>query len=469
MCSSDLFLLPLWNALSFFTIYANLDGWRPPAARGGGGAPSPPLMTFGDRPALDRWVLLRLDRLVAATTAHLDGYRIAEAARGIEELLDDLTNWYIRRSRGRFWAPAADPAAEGADGRPADGAAGTQADGPAGAAAGKASAYDALYEVLTTLARLLAPFVPFVADVLHRHLVRSQDPAAAASIHLEGWPEPAAGRADPALEAGMAAVQRIVRLGHAARNAHGLKTRQPLAAVTLVAADPRLHEAVAPYEGLLRDELNVHVVHWAADRSQYVHHEVRPIFPKVGPRLGKRMPLVKQALAAADGDALAAELERSGSLTLRLPGGEEVELAAGEVEVHLVEKEGMATQGDRELLVALDTYVTDELRQEGLARELVHQVQVWRREMGLDYADRIRIFVLGGADLVRLLERHRAYVQAETLTVSIERLEQPRDGGGSALVLEGEPAGRVWIEKAVAGEEPAAHPAGLSREPGAPA
>ena len=488
------FLLPLWNALSFFTIYANLDGWRPRAASGGGGgagggaragggagAPSRPPLPFGARPALDRWVLLRLDGLVAATTTYLDRYSIADAARGIEEFLDDLTNWYIRRSRGRFWAPTAASGAVPAPGREsaAGGAASAGAAGAAahskaaaetaGAAADKESAYDALYEVLTTLARLLAPFVPFVAEVTHRHLVRSQDPAAAASIHLEGWPEPAAGRADPALEAGMAAVQRIVRLGHAARNAHGLKTRQPLAAVTLVAADPRLREAVAPHEDLLRDELNVHAVRWAADRSQYVHHEVRPIFPKVGPRLGKRMPLVKQALAAADGDALAAELERSGSLSLRLPGGEEVALAAGEVEVHLVEKEGTATQGDRELLVALDTHVTDELRQEGLARELVHQIQVWRKEVGLDYADRIRLFVLVGDEVARVIERHQAYIQAETLTVSIERLETPRDGGGLPLALEGGSAGRVWIEKAPAGEEPAAHPAGLSRQPGVPA
>jgi hypothetical protein len=151
-------------------------------------------------------------------------------------------------------------------------------------------------------------------------------------------------------------------------------------------------------------------------------------------------------------------------VALRLPGGEEVALAAGEVEVHLVEKEGMATQGDRELLVALDTHVTEELRLEGQARELVHQVQVWRREMGLDYADRIRLFVLGGAELASLLERHQAYIQAETLTVSIERLDEPRDGAGSPLVLEGGPAGRVWIEKAAAGEQPAATPAGLSRD-----
>jgi isoleucyl-tRNA synthetase len=453
------FLLPLWNALSFFTIYANLDGWRP--APGG----AEPAGQFSARPPLDRWVLLRLGRLVSATTEHLDAYAIADAARGIEEFVDDLTNWYIRRSRGRFWAGAGPGAGSDEDGARA------AADEASGDAANdKASAYAALYEVLTTLARLVAPFVPFVAEVLHRHLVRSQDPAAAASVHLESWPEPVAGRAEPALEEGMAGVQRIVRLGHAARNAHGLKTRQPLAAVTLVSADPRLREAVEPYADLLRDELNVREVHWAADRSRYVSHEVRPIFPKVGPRLGKRMPLVKQALAAADGDALAAELERSGSLALRLAGGEEVTLAGDEVEVHLVEKEGAATQGDRELLVALDTHVSEELRQEGLARELVHQVQAGRKALDLDYADRIRLYVLGDAELAALIERHRSYIQSETLTVAIEPLAGPRDGGGMELALEGGPGGRIWIEKAAAGEAAGAEArADRPRGPGVPA
>jgi isoleucyl-tRNA synthetase len=430
------FLLPLWNALSFFTIYANLDGWRPAAADS---APPP----FAARPALDRWILLRLDGVAAATTEHLDGYRVVEAARGLEEFLDDLTNWYIRRSRGRFWAGAAAGEA-GADGEAGAGEA-------AAAPADKQSAYAALYEVLTTLARLLAPFVPFVAEVLHRHLVRGQQAGAAASVHLEAWPEPVAGRSDPALETGMAAVQRIVRLGHAARNAHGLKTRQPLAAVTLVAADSRLREAVAPYEELLRDELNVRTVHWAADRSQYVRQEVLPIFPKVGPRFGKRMPLVKQALAAADGDALTAELERRGSLNLLLPGGEEITLAAGEVEVRLVEKEGTATQGDRELLVALDTHVTEELRQEGLARELVHQVQVWRKDLGLDYADRIRLVVHADRELAGLIQRHQDYIRGETLTVSIELLDATRADAELPLALAvGELTGRAAIVKAAA-------------------
>jgi isoleucyl-tRNA synthetase len=384
------FLLPLWNALSFFTIYANLDGWRP----GAGKAAIP----FAQRPALDRWVLLRLDRLTEEMTARLDAYDPTAAARGIEELLDDLTNWYIRRSRARFWAP---DCAEGDDDH-----------------AAKTSAYDALYEVLTTLARLIAPFTPFVAEVLHGHLVRSQSAEASESVHLEAWPAPPRGRRDEPLEKGMAAVQRIVRLGHAARNLHGLKTRQPLPAVTLVTADEAMPPLVEPYLDILRDELNVKEVRWAADRAVYVHHEVKPIFPKTGPRFGKRMPEVKKALDAADGDALASELERAGKITIQLAGGPE-ELASEEVEVRLVEREGTATQGDRELLVALATELTPELEAEGLAREFVHWVQQTRKELDLDYADRIRVAFRADPKMVAAVEAHQEWIRGETLAVEI--------------------------------------------------
>jgi isoleucyl-tRNA synthetase len=401
------FLLPLWNALSFFTIYANLDGWRP------GKSAAPP---FAARPALDRWILLRLDRLSADTTAHLEGYRVAEAARGVEEFLDDLTNWYIRRSRGRFWAP------EGGDGT-----------GGADGSADKESAYAALYEVLTALARLLAPFTPFVAEVLHGHLVRSRDGAAAASVHLEDWPEPRGDRQEAPLAAGMAAVQRIVRLGHAARNLHGLKTRQPLAAVTLVTADESLPAAVAPYVDLLRDELNVRAVHWAADRSQYVHHEVRPVFPRTGPRFGKRMPEVKRALDAADGDALARQLETAGRIEIQLADGP-VALSAEEVEVRLVEREGTATQGDRELLVALDTRLTPELVAEGWAREVVHRIQSARKDEDLDYADRIRVRYRAAPALEEAIAAHRDWIAGETLAVELAAgLDAPGAAAGPAV------------------------------------
>ncbi|PYQ63627.1 MAG: isoleucine--tRNA ligase, partial [Acidobacteria bacterium] len=379
------FLLPLWNALSFFTIYANLDGWRPHPGSNSGHAVPP----FTERPALDRWVLLRLDRLTEEVTGALDGYEITGAARAIEAFLDDLTNWYIRRSRARFWAP--NGSEDGQD------------------QAAKTSAYAALYEVLTTLARLIAPFTPFVAEVLHGHLVRSQQEDAAESVHLEGWPVPGDWKEEP-LEKGMAAVQRIVTLGHAARNLHSLKTRQPLSAVTLVTADESLRPAVEPYLDILRDELNVKEVRWAADRSVYVHHEVKPIFPKTGPRFGKKMPEVKKALDSADGDALAAELERAGKITIQLADGP-ADLSAEEVEVRLIERPGTAIQGDRELLVALEIELTPELEAEGLAREFVHLVQQERKKQDLDYADRIRVRFQADPEMTAAVAAHQEWIQ----------------------------------------------------------
>ncbi len=398
------FLLPLWNAVSFFTIYANLDGWRPRTP----GIETP----FAERPALDRWVLLRLDRVTEEVTARLDGYDLTEATRTIEAFVDDLTNWYIRRSRGRFWSADA-----------------------GGSDADKHSAYQALYEVLTTLSRVLAPFVPFIAEVLHRHLVRSQNPDAQASVHLEDWPalqsDTPAGRADAALETGMATVQRIVRLGHAARNVHSLKTRQPLAAVTLVAADSTLAAAVAPYLDILRDELNVKEVRWAADRKEYVHADVRPIFPKLGKRFGKRMPEIKAALEAASGEALLEQLEATGKLTIDL-AGEPIELVTEEVEIRLVEREGTATQGDRELLVALDTHVTPELLAEGWAREVVSRIQTARKEQHLDYADRIRIRFRAAEPLATAIATHRDWILGETLGVEFVGATEAGDTEGLA-------------------------------------
>ncbi|MGB6367519.1 MAG: isoleucine--tRNA ligase [Thermoanaerobaculia bacterium] len=378
------FLLPIWNSLSFFTIYANLDGWRP------GGEP----LEFDSRPALDRWILLRLDRVVTETTRLLEGYRVTEAARGIEEFVDDLTNWYIRRSRDRFWAPAGEATND------------------------KESAYQALYTVLTTTARLIAPLTPFVAEVLHGNLVRSHEPEAALSVHLEDWPQPPGDRADQLLEEGMAAVQRIVRLGHAARNAHALKTRQPLPAVTIVTTNAGLKELVEPKIELLRDELNVREVKWADERSAYVHHEVRPVFPVCGPRFGKQMPALKRALEEADGDALASQLEAAGSISIELDG-QEVELASDEVEVRLVEREGTATQGDRELLVALDTTLDDDLIAEGWAREVIHRLQSARKEADLDYADRIRVRYRADTELETAIDTHRRWIAGETLATEL--------------------------------------------------
>ena len=394
------FLLPLWNALSFFTIYANLDGWRPGAA---------PPVEVEERAELDQWILLRLDGLVEAVTAALEAHEIAPAAREVERFVDDLTNWYIRRSRGRFWsATGGDPSKE--------------------------SAYQTLYEVLVTLTHLLAPFVPFVAETLHAHLVRSQEGAAPESVHLAAWPEPRGyavrlGEEAARLTEGIALVQRIVGLGRAARNTHELKTRQPLAGVTLVAREGALTPSVAPewlerFGRFIAEELNVKGVRLAVDRGEFVHQEVRPNFRVLGKRLGARMPVVKAALEAADGDALAAALEREGHVDVQV-GGETVRLESGDLEVRLAEKEGLATAADRELLVALDTALTPELIAEGWAREAVHRLQAARKDADLDYADRIRVRYRAAPELAAALAAHRDWIAGETLAESFEAT----DGG----------------------------------------
>jgi isoleucyl-tRNA synthetase len=214
--------------------------------------------------------------------------------------------------------------------------------------------------------------------------------------------------------AAMGAVQRIVRLGHAARNSHSLKVRQPLASVTLVTTDAKMQDRVADQLAVIREELNVREVFWATDRAAYVHHEMIPIFPKCGPRFGKQMPLLKKALAQADGDALADELGSSGTLVIDLDG-ESVTLTDEEVEVRLIEREGMATQGDSSLLVALDTELTEDLVAEGWAREVIHRIQSARKDADLDYADRIRVRYQASDKLAAAIEGYRDHIAAETL------------------------------------------------------
>lgn len=404
--SAQGFLIPLWNALSFFTIYANLDGWRP----GRSAAPA-----LGERAELDRWILLRLDDLVEKTTQILDLYGIATAARLIEKFIDDLTNWYIRRSRDRFWA-----------------------ENPQ--SADKEAAYHTLYEVLTTLARLIAPFMPFVAETLHARLVRSQG-STRASVHLEEWPE-RQGFADELEDGedleliyGMNIVQRVVAFGRAARSAHNLKTRQPLASVTLAAASTVAEKDFRPrvehFADLIRDELNVKAIHWAENRADFVRQEVRPNFRALGKRLGPLMPKVKAALEAADGDRLVETLEAEGAIELTIDG-EPVRLDRDDLEVRLIEKEGLATAGDRELLVALDTALTPELEAEGLAREVVNRIQTARKEADLDYADRIRVRYRAGEELEAAIEAHRGWIAGETLAVELAP-DGPEAGTGPEL------------------------------------
>ena len=415
--AAQTFLLPLWNALSFFTIYANLDGWRP-------GRDEVP---FAKRDPLDRWILLRLYRLVRHTTGHLRGYSTAPAARDIETFLDELTNWYIRRSRDRFWAPS-------------------EESGGGGKATEKESAYQTLYEVLTTLRLLIAPFVPFVAEELHRRLLSSQG-LGAVSCHLESWPETPADRTDDRLETAMATVLQVARNGRSARNANGIKIRQPLRSVILVSADPELESLVEPYVDLVSDELNVHQVRWAADSSEYVSFDVVPHYPKCGPRFGRAMPAVRAALAARSGADLKRELDSHGRIAIDLDG-DAAYLEPQEVEVRLEERPGIAVHGDSELLVALDVDLDDDLIAEGLAREVVHRVQNRRRAADLDYADRIVVRYRTNEEIERAIDAHREWICGETLAVTFQAVngdgpdgleDAPIEGQAFALAIEVQP------------------------------
>ena len=264
-----------------------------------------------------------------------------------------------------------------------------------------------------------------MAEVLHRSLVRSQSEGASESVHLESWPEPVSERSDPDLETAMAAIQKIVRLGHAARNDHQMKTRQPLSSVTVVTADDTTRESVDPYLEILRQELNVREIHWAQDRTEYVHQEVRPNFRKCGPRFGKQMKTLQSVLAGSDGDELAADLLAQGAIEVELDG-EAVRLTTEELELRMIEKEGMATQGDSEFLVALDGRLTEELIAEGRAREIVNRIQQRRKDLNLDYADRVRLTYKTDETLEAVMAIHRDWIASETLAIETRATEDDK-------------------------------------------
>ena len=406
------FLLPIWNALSFFTIYANLDGWRPDAA---------PRLGYAERGDLDRWILHRLDTVIEQVTLALERYKIVSAAQQLEAFVDDLTNWYIRRSRARFWAAAE---SGGSD---------------------KEAAFQTLYEVLTTLARLVAPFTPFLAESLYRHLEISQDSDVERSVHLREWPrslgvlgELDAKASDSTLRlvGAMGLAQRIVGLARAARATHDLKTRQPLSSMVLCfskeAQGVSIRELVEQVRDIVLDEVNVKEIRWAERRGDFVTHEVRPNFRVLGKRLGGKMKAVQAALGAADGDALAEALERDGKVAVEA-AGEAIELGPDELEVRLIEKEGLATAGDRDLLVVLDTHLTPELIAEGRAREVVNRIQTARKDLGLDYADRIRVRYRAAPELEAAIAAHRPWIAGETLAVDWA----PADGQLEATPVDG--------------------------------
>jgi isoleucyl-tRNA synthetase len=384
------FLIPLWNVYSFFVTYANIDGWVPGKLE--------------EREAgnlLDRWVLARLNQVVAGVTDRLSDYDAYGATLAVEPFLEDLTNWYVRRSRRRFWKSEQD--------------------------ADKGAAYDTLYRVLTTLCRLLAPFTPFVTEVMYQNLVRSANAGSPESVHHTDWPQADASMVDEELLAQMALTRQVVALGHSARNSQNIKLRQPLVSA-MVHLDPGTGELAAEFVALIQDELNVKQVTFVDDVSKLVTYRLLPDNKLLGPRFGRQFPAVRAALAALD--PLPAVKRLRAGLGLKLDvEGDEVELAPEEVLVQEQPQEGLAVASERSVAVGVNTVITPELVAEGLAREVVRRVQNLRKDAGFDLDDRIVTTYQAEGELADAIDAWRDFIVAETLSVAFEAGVPQEDAG----------------------------------------
>jgi isoleucyl-tRNA synthetase len=371
------FLLTLWNTYSFFTLYANIDRFDPAATE------SP----LEDRPLIDRWLAGELAQLVQDVTAGLEAYDATGTARRIQEFVDDLSNWYVRRSRRRFWKSESD--------------------------ADKLAAYHTLYEALVTVTKLLAPFTPFVAEELYQNLVRSVDAGAPESVHLCAWPAADEQALDAGVSFDMAAARRVVEMGRAARNAAAVKTRQPLAEV-VVALPEAERAAVGRLREVVLDELNVKDLRFVGGEDELVAYVVKPNLKVLGPKLGKRLGPLQAALKEADAAALLAAVRADGAAVIALPDGE-VSLAPEELLIETGSPKGLQVESESGRVVALKTDVDDDLREEGLARELIHAVQLARRAADLRIEDTISLTLSVPDQLRPPAEHHRSAIMAETL------------------------------------------------------
>ncbi|HZA81319.1 MAG TPA: isoleucine--tRNA ligase, partial [Actinomycetes bacterium] len=405
------FFLTLWNTWSFFALYARLERFDPSSPATGGAAG-----------AIDRWVLAELADTVEQVTVRLDDYDATGAARRLAGFVDDLSNWYVRLSRRRFWR-------------------GTGADADA--------AFRTLWTCLRTVALLLAPYAPFTAEALWQGLVVSVDPEAPDSVHLVDWPEPDRAAADPELAAAMAEVRRLVGLGRQARTEAKVKVRQPLARALISVPDP-LRGGVAGLLDLVAAELNVKQVGFAEGGAGLVAYRLAPSFRALGPRFGRDAQAVAAALRQAPPE-LAAELAprlRAGErVRLEVAGLGPVDLGPEEASVVEEPVTGWRVVRDGATAVALDLAVSPELRLEGLARDLVRAVQDLRKAAGLAVADRIELAVKAGGggenQVAAALEAHRDYLLGETLATSLHTAPQG-DGHDARVDLDGQEV-RLWL------------------------
>lgn len=368
------FMGTLWNTYSFYVLYANIDEFD-----AAGIDPKDCALTV-----MDRWLLSELNSAVKAVDENLNAYRIPEAARALQDFVDQMSNWYVRRSRERYW--------------------GTEM------TEDKKAAYVTLYTALVTTAKAAAPMIPFMAENIYQNLVRRNHPEAPESIHLCAFPQVDESAINPELQSDMEAVLEVVVLGRAARNGANLKNRQPLAEM-YVHCDKKPENL---YPDIIRDELNIKKVIYAEDVSGFVSYTFKPQLRTVGPKYGKQLGEIRQALSGLDGAAAKKELDEKGVLTLALASGT-VELAAEDLLIETCQKEGLFTLSDKGVTVAIDTVLSEELIEEGFVRELISKIQTMRKEAGFRVTDHIEITLKGDPKIEAVALRKTAEITGDTL------------------------------------------------------
>ncbi len=355
----------LWNTYAFFVLYADIDQFDATKYT----------LEYDKLSVMDKWLLSKLNTLVQSMDNHLENYRIPEAARVLQDFVDEMSNWYVRRSRERFWE----------SGMPQD----------------KINAYMTLYTALVTVCKAAAPMIPFMTEDIYQNLVRSLDANAPESIHLCDYPVADTALIDTALENAMEEVLQIVVLGRAARNGSNRKNRQPLAKM-YVKADSALE---AQYQQIIEEELNVKAVEFVTDTSAFSSYTFKPQLKTVGPKYGKQLGEIRTALSELDGNKAYAELTENGVLVLNLPSGE-VRLTAEDLLIDTAQQEGYYTLSDRGVTVVLDTTLTPALVEEGFVREIISKLQTMRKEAGFEVTDHITVYVDGNENLGELISRN---------------------------------------------------------------
>ena len=403
-------LLTLWNTYSFFITYARIDGFDP----------REDYVEPGQRSLMDRWALSRLQLTTRTVTERLDAYDVTVAGRAIGELVDELSNWYVRRSRRRFWKGEDD--------------------------LDKKAAHSTLYEYLVAIAKLSAPFTPFIAEALYQNLVVNADASAPESVHLSDWPEVDEALVDEELIRHMAAARRVVALGRAARNAAAIKTRQPLREVVVVPGettrtDGSFREGVENLSGIVLDELNVKELRFGEAES-VLAFDLKPNLSVVGPKYGRLVPGLRRVLAGAPPEVGARAA--SGEKVRLSVDRQEVVLGPEELLIEPKEREGFSLVREGDLAVALKTELDEDLVDEGLVRELIHKVQNLRREEGFEIEETVSVALAGSPKVIALLEGPWGeYFKSEVLAREL-RIDGEAGGGGSgSMRLDGE---ELWVE-----------------------